>query len=50
MISDVADIHLAVHDTGSAVGAAVRIDLHTDDRKLVEHAVDRAQRAYESAE
>ena len=50
MISDVADIHLAVHYTESAMSAAVCIDLHSYQREFVEHSVDRPKRTYKSAE
>ena len=49
VVAHVPDIHLTVADAGAAGIAAVLIDLHADQRQLVKHAVDGAQRADKTA-
>ena len=49
MVAHVPDVHLTVADAGAAGIAAVLIDLHADQRQLVKHAVDGAQRADKTA-
>ena len=50
VVAHVADIHLTIADAGAAGIAAVLIDLNADQRQLVEHAVNGAQRADKTAE
>ena len=50
VISYVADVHPAIAHAGATGVAAVLVDLHADQRQLVEHAVDGAEGAYKAAE
>ena len=50
MVSHVLHVHFALHHTQTAAVAAVRVHLHAGQGKTVEKAVDRTQRADETAE
>ena len=50
MVADALDIHLAVRDAQSAVGALFFVQLDAQKRDLVEETVDSAQRTDEAAE
>ena len=50
MVSHVLHVHFALHHTQAAAVAAVRVHLHAGQGETVEKAVDRAQRADETAE
>ncbi len=50
VIADAFDVHLAMACAKAAARALVRVDLYADQIDPREHAVDRAQRAQETAE